>query len=61
MNMYTVRQKKRNQLIFVSNFIKKCSAVAEMGDRSATINMGRKQRGAAVPLLGGAASPSNTI
>jgi len=34
----------------------KSSAVAEMGDRLATISMGRKWRGAAV----GAGSPSNT-
>jgi len=38
----------------------KCSAaVAEMGDRLATIDMGRKL--GAVPLLGGAWSPSNTM
>jgi len=34
----------------VENF-NKCSAVAEMGDRLATIDMGRKW--GAVPLLGG--------
>ena len=32
----------------------KCSAVAEMGDRLATIDMGRKElQGSAVPLSGG--------
>jgi len=38
----------------------KCSAVAEMGDSLATIDMDRK-KGAAVPLSGGAGSPSNTM
>jgi len=38
----------------------KCSAVAEMGDRLATIDMGRKER-TAVPLSGAAGSPSNTM
>jgi len=32
--------------------IDKCSAVAEMGDRLATIDIGQKVEGA-VPLLGG--------
>jgi len=36
----------------------KCSAVAEMGDRLATIDMCRKL--GAVPLLGGAGSPCNS-
>jgi len=36
------------------------SAVAEMGDRSATIVMGRKV-GAAVPFSVGGGSPSNTV
>ena len=38
----------------------KCSAVAEMGDRFATIDIGRKL--GALPLFGerGAVSPSNT-
>jgi len=41
----------------------KSSAVAEMGDRLATIDMGRKVGGgAAVPLsVGRAGSPSNTM
>jgi len=38
----------------------KTSAVAEMGDRLATIDMGRKE-GAAVPLSGGSWAPSNTM
>jgi len=39
----------------------KSSAVAEMGDRLATVDMGRKV-GAAVPLsVGEARSPSNTV
>ena len=39
----------------------KSSAIAEMGDRLATIDMGRKV-GAAVPLsLGGAGSRTNTM
>jgi len=33
----------------------KCSAVAEMGERLATVN------GGCMPLLGGAGSPSNTM
>jgi len=38
----------------------KCSAVAEMGDRLATINIGQKLGGGAEPLLeGGAESPCN--
>jgi len=37
----------------------KSSVVAEMGDRLATIDMGRKV-GAAVPLFGGAGPPPNT-
>ena len=36
------------------------SSIAEMGDRLATIHIGRKE-GAAVPLSGGAGSPSNTM
>ena len=39
--------------------IYKCSAVAEMGNRLATIDMGRKL--GAVPLWRGAGSPSNTM
>jgi len=42
------------------NYIDKSSAFAEMGDRLATIDMGRKV-GAAVPLSVGAGSPSNTV
>ena len=38
----------------------KCSAAAEMGDRLATIDMDRKL-GGAVPFLGRAGSPSNTM
>jgi len=41
-------------------FLNKSSAVAEMGDRLATIDMGRKL-GGAVSLMGGAGSPSNTM
>jgi len=41
-SLYTVRQKKRNQLVFVWNFVNKSPAVAEMGDRLATIDTGRK-------------------
>jgi len=37
----------------------KCSAVAEMDDRLATINTGQKL--GAVPLFGGAGSPANTM
>ena len=38
----------------------KSSTVAEMGDRLATIDIGRK-KGAAVPLFGGSCTPSNTM
>ena len=38
----------------------KSSADAEMGDRLATVDMGRKVR-VAVPLSGGAGSPSNNL
>jgi len=41
------------------HFEYRCSAVAEMGDRLATIDMGRKV-GVLCPLLRGAGSPSNT-
>ena len=37
------------------------SAVAEMGDRLATIDMGRKLRELCVPLWGGAGSPSKAV
>ena len=41
---------------------KKCSAVAEMADRLATIDMGRRVRGCCAPFGGGVAgSPSNTV
>jgi len=40
-----------------NDIVNKSSAVAEMGDRLATIGMGRKWGGAAV----GAGSPSNTM
>ena len=40
-------------------WLNKCSAVAEMGDRLATIDMGRKLKGA-VPLLGGDLAPHVT-
>ena len=33
--------------------LNKCSAVAEMGDRLATIDVGRKEGAGAVPLSGG--------
>ena len=39
----------------------KSSAVAEMGDRLATIDMGRRLGAAVTPLGGGAGSPSNTM
>jgi len=43
-------------------FLNKCSAVAEMGDRLATIDMGRKIGGCACPFWeGGAGSPCNTM
>ena len=42
---------------FTAQFINKSSAVAEMGDRMATIGMGRKWGGAAV----GAGSPLGPI
>ena len=45
---------KRSQLIFVRNFVNNSSAVAEMGDRLATIGMGRKWEGL---LWEGAESP----
>ena len=38
-----------------------CSALAEMGDCFARIEMGWKDGGAVVPLSGGAGSPSNTM
>jgi len=38
----------------------KCSSVAEMGERFATIDMDQKERGSPVPLLGGAGSPYNS-
>ena len=51
--MYTVfRYSARN--------LYKCSAVAEMGDRLARIDMGRKG-GLLYPFQGGAGSPSNTM
>ena len=44
-------------------YLKKNSAVTEMGERLASIDMGRKVRGADVPISmgGGAGSPSNTM
>jgi len=39
----------------------KCSAVAEMGDRLATMDMNRKLGGGCAPLGQGAGSPSNTM
>jgi len=36
------------------------SVVAEMGDRLATIDMGRREEGAAVPLSGWGAGPHQT-
>jgi len=42
--------------------LNKSSAVAEMGDRFATVDMGRRVGGAAVPLSAGESwSPSNTM
>ena len=45
-------------LLFLGDRLYKCSAVAEMGDRLATIDMGRKLGCAS---LGGTGSPSNTM
>jgi len=39
----------------------KSSAVAEMGDRLATLDMGRKVGGCCAPSAGRAGSPSNTL
>jgi len=39
----------------------KSSAVAEMGERLATIEMGQKVRAAVYPFWGTAGSPSNTM
>jgi len=39
----------------------KSSAVAEMGDRLATIDMGRKVVGCCAPFRGGSWAPSNTM
>jgi len=48
-------------LMYAKYIQDKCSAVAEMGDRLTTIDIGRKE-GAVVPFLGlGAGSPSNTM
>jgi len=41
------------QYMLIGAKINKCSAVAEMGDRLATTNMGQKLRGAAMPPFGG--------
>jgi len=38
-----------------------CSAVAQMGDRLAPIDMGHKEGGGCCAPFGGAGSPSNTI
>jgi len=46
-------------LFIIVYLYNKSSAVAEMGDRLATIDMDRKL--GALPLLGGARSPSNTM
>jgi len=44
------------------NFNNESSAVAEMADRLATLDMGQKLGVAMCPLfLGGAGSPSNTV
>jgi len=47
--------------VFVQRISIKNSAVADMGDRLATIDMGRKVGAAVPPLGGGAGSPSNTM
>jgi len=58
-NLFLPPARNRTVDIVVATFYK-CSAVAEMGDCLATIDMGRKM--GAVPLLGGdAGSPCNTI
>jgi len=44
-----------------SNTADKSSAVAEMGDRLATTDMGRKVGGCCAPFRGGAGYPSNTM
>jgi len=43
------------------HIVDKSSAVAEMGDRLATVDMGRKVEGCCVPFRGEAGSPSNTM
>ena len=54
-------QSTESSLQNVQKVVDKCSAVAEMGDRLATIVMGRKL-GAVAPFLGGGAGfPSNTM
>ena len=45
----------------MSSLIDKSSAVAEMGNRSATVHMGRKVVGCCGPFRGGIGSPSNTM
>ena len=63
------KRHSRLEFCFKSRFIfrsppmfcfNKCSAVAEMGDHLATVDMGRKAVGY-VPLFRGAGSPSNTV
>jgi len=48
------------RLYFIISLINNNSAVAEMGDRLATIDMGGKE-GVQCPFLRGAGSPSNTM
>jgi len=55
---------RNENTFFLGNRLYKSSAVAEMGDRLATIDMGRKLQGCSVPLWGGGScsgSPSNTM
>jgi len=49
-----------NDRFRVRSNLNTCSAVAQMGDRLATIDMGRKEVGAAVPLSVGKMSPHLT-
>ena len=50
-----------HQELWRDRTINKCSVVAKMGDRLATINMGRKLREELCPFWGGAGSPCNKI
>jgi len=48
--------------VFCTSIYDKCSAVADVGDRLATIYVGRRGGGrCCAPFEGGAGSPSNTM